>query len=89
MNLSSILPAIITGGLALVGVIITNMNSNKQIENKLVTAQAVTDTKIEHLTEEIRKHNNFAARVPVLEEQVRDINHRVDNIERHIQDDHK
>lgn len=87
--LTSILSAVITGGLALIGVVITNINSNKQIENRLVTAQAVTDTKIEHLTEEVRRHNNFSSRVPVLEEQVKDLNHRVDNIERQITNDCK
>lgn len=58
--MESIITAFITGGLALVGIIITNITSNKQIENKLITAQAVTDTKIDQLTDEVKKHNNFA-----------------------------
>ena len=79
--MESIITACITGGLALVGIIITNISSNKQIENKLVTAQAVTDTKIDTLTEEVKKHNNFAARMPVVEEQIKVINHRIDDLE--------
>lgn len=68
--MESIITALITGGLALLGVIITNTSSNKSVENKIATAQAVTDAKLESLTEEVRKHNNFATRVPVLEEKI-------------------
>jgi hypothetical protein len=68
--MESIIVAMITGGLALVGVIITNISANKSIEQKLVTAQAVTDTKIENLTEEVRKHNTFADRITALEVKV-------------------
>jgi len=72
--IDSILSAIITGGLALIGVIITNNrgNSKMQADMKLefAKAQAVTDTKIEELTREVREHNNFARRVPLLEEKV-------------------
>lgn len=77
--MENIIVAVITGGLALVGVIITNLQSNKVIENKLMVAQAVTDTKIENLTEEVRKHNNFALKIPVLE-------NRIANIEKDIQE---
>ena len=77
----SIIVALITGGLSLVGVIFTNSKSNKAIENKLSISQAVTDTKIDMLTEEVKKHNNFAARMPVVEEQIKTINHRIDKIE--------
>ena len=80
--MESILPSIITGVLALIGVIISNISSNKQVENKLVTAQAVTDQKIVALTEEVRKHNNFATRVPVLEANILSIEHRIENLER-------
>ncbi len=76
-----IISAVITGSLALAGVIITNMQSNKNIEHKLKTAQAVTDCKIEELTREVREHNNFARRVPVVEEQIRVINHRIADLE--------
>lgn len=80
--MEAILPALITGILALLGVIITNTSANRTIENKLATAQAVTDTKIEQLTEEVKKHNNFASRVPLLEEQMKGLNKRVDQLDR-------
>ena len=68
--METIITALITGGLALIGVIITNASSNKAIENNLKIAQAVTDTKIENLTEEVRKHNDFALKIPVIENRV-------------------
>lgn len=80
--MEAIIGSIITGGLALVGVIITNLKSNKDIENQLDKKQAVTDTKIEELTREVREHNNFAQRVPVLEEQMRMVNHRIEDLEK-------
>lgn len=80
--MENIIGAIITGVLALVGIIITNVSSNKAIENKLVTAQAVTDTKIDSLTEEVRKHNNFAIKIPVIEEQIKVANHRISDLEK-------
>ena len=76
-----IITALITGGLSLAGVIITNITSNKQIEKKLEIAQAVTDCKSEELTREVREHNNFAHRVPVMEEQIKVINHRIRDLE--------
>lgn len=78
----AILVAIITGGLSLAGVVFSNMSSNKKIENALTTQQAVTDTKLEELTREVRAHNNFAQRVPVLEEQMKVANHRIEDLER-------
>lgn len=68
--MESIIGSVITGGLALIGVIITNAMSNKSVESNLRTAQAVTDAKLENLTEEVRKHNNFAVKIPVLENRV-------------------
>ena len=65
-----IITAIITGGLSLVGVIITNVSSSKKIEAQLMTAQAVTDNKIENLTDEVRKHNTWADRITALEVKV-------------------
>ena len=73
--------SIIVGVLSLVGVIITNNTSNKKIEQKLTTAQAVTDYKIDELTREVREHNNFARRMPVVEEQIKVINHRLEDLE--------
>lgn len=78
----TIITALITGGLALIGVIFTNYSSNKKIETQLDKQQAITDTKLEELTREVRLHNNFAQRVPVIEEQVKVINHRIDDLEK-------
>lgn len=79
--MTTIIAAAITGGLALVGVIITNFMAQRKTENSIQTAQAVTDTKIEELTREVREHNNFARRVPVVEEQIKAINHRISDLE--------
>lgn len=79
--MESIISALIAGTLALVGVIITNIAGNKRVENQLAMNQAITDTKLENLTEEVKKHNNFAARMPVVEEQIKVINHRLDDLE--------
>ena len=68
--MESIIVSLITGGITLVGVLISNQKS-----------QAVTETKIEELTREVREHNNFARRVPVLEEQMKVANHRIDDLE--------
>lgn len=78
----AIIVALITGGLSVLGVIISNIGSNRKIENALSTSQAVTDCKIEELTREVREHNNFAKRMPVVEEQIKVINHRLSDLER-------
>lgn len=66
----TILTALITGGVTLAGVLITNGRT-----------QAVIETKVDELTREVREHNNFARRMPVVEEQIRVINHRIDDLE--------
>lgn len=76
--METIIAAAISGGLALVGVIVTSMTSNRKIERKLEIHQAVTDQKIEDLTREVRKHNNFAERMPALETEVHWIKDKVD-----------
>ena len=68
--METILAALITGAVTLIGVLIANSRS-----------QAVTDTKLEELTREVREHNNFAKRVPVLEEQMKVANHRIADLE--------
>ncbi len=73
--------SIVVGGLSLAGVIITNNSSNRKVEAKITTAQAVTDYKIDELTREVREHNNFAKRMPVVEEQIKVINHRLADLE--------
>jgi len=79
--MEAIIGSIITGVLALIGVVITVTNGNKKMENQLDKQQAITDTKLEELTREVRAHNNFAQRVPVLEEQMKVANHRIDDLE--------
>ena len=69
--LESIIIAVITGVISLIGVLISNSKT-----------QAITDTKLEELTREVREHNNFAKRMPVVEEQIKVINHRLDDLER-------
>ena len=68
--MESIIAAIITGGVTLIGVLIANGKS-----------QAVTETKLDELTREVREHNNFARRMPVVEEQIKVINHRIEDLE--------
>lgn len=84
--METIIACIITGGLSLIGVIITNMMSNKKIEQQLTTNQAVTDTKLENLTREVRLHNNFAQRIPVIEEQIKVANHRIEDLEKKVEE---
>lgn len=78
---NSIIVALITGGLSLLGVIITNRQQARDIDHKLDKQQAVTNTKLDELTREVREHNNFARRVPVLEEQMKVANHRIGDLE--------
>lgn len=73
--------ALITGGLSLLGVIIASISGNRRAEEKLRIAQAITDAKIEELTREVRKHNNFAEKIPVIQEQIKVVNHRIADIE--------
>ena len=73
--------ALITGGLSLIGVVITCMATAKKNETAMKISQAVTDTKIEELTREVRLHNGFAEKIPVIQEQIRVINHRLDDLE--------
>lgn len=82
----AIIVAIITGGLSLIGVIVSNNHTaqsmDKSMDAKLDKQQAVTETKLEELTREVREHNNFAKRVPVLEEQIKVANHRIEDLEK-------
>ena len=74
--------ALITGGMSLVGVIVTSIITARKSENAMKVAQAVTDTKIQELTREVREHNNFARRMPVVEEQIKVANHRIEDLEK-------
>ena len=79
--MESIIVALITGGLSLIGVIISNNRSNNKIQSQLETSPAVTDTKLDELTREVREHTGFARRMPVVEEQIKVINHRINDLE--------
>ena len=77
----SILTALIAGGLALIGTVITVAAASRKTEQHIKTHQAVTDEKISELTREVREHNNFARRMPVVEEKIKNIECRVKNLE--------
>jgi Flp pilus assembly protein TadB len=79
----TILVAIITGGLSLIGVVITCMATSKKQERAAAIAQAVTDTKLTELTREVREHNNFAVRMPALEQEIHDLDRRVTSLEQY------
>ena len=84
--MTEIIVSIITGVVTLVGVCVTAWASSRktgtEVSHKLEMSQAVTDTKIEELTREVRTHNNFAQRIPVIEEQIRVANHRIEDLEK-------
>lgn len=79
--------SIIVEIIVFLGVIVNNKKSsekiNIEIQHKLETQQAVTDTKLDELTREVREHNGFAKRMPVVEEQIKVINHRLKDLEHH------
>lgn len=75
--MENVIVALITGGLTLIGIICTNLSSNRKIEQQIMQAQAVTDVKIQQLTDEVRKHNSFADRITKIEV-------KVDGIERRL-----
>ena len=77
----ALITALIPGTLSLIGVVVTNHKAAKATAAKIETCQAVTDCKIEELTREVREHNGFAHRVPVVEEQIKVINHRLKDLE--------
>lgn len=77
-----IIVAIITGLISLIGTIITVVVSSNKTMQEMRVSQAVTDTKITALTAEVREHNEFARRIPVIEEQIKVANHRIDDLEK-------
>lgn len=85
--MESIIVSIISAIGTLVGVILSTKASNREIQHKLETHQAVIDTKIDNLTQSVNKHNAFADRMPVVEEQIKVINHRLEDLERHERTD--
>lgn len=79
--LIAVIGAVISAIGSICGVIITNKAANEKMMQTVNIQQAVTDTKIEELTREVRAHNNFAQRMPVVEEQIKVINHRIEDLE--------
>ena len=77
----AIIAALITGGAAILSNILTSNKQSRAMDHKLETHQAVTDTKLEELTREVRKHNNFAERMPVVEQEIKDIVKTVDKLQ--------
>ena len=77
----NIIIALITGGLAVVSNLISNKATKNDIQNQIITHQAVTDTKIEELTREVREHNNFAKRMPAVEKEIEYIEKTIDRLE--------
>lgn len=75
---TAVVTALVTGGITLVGVLITNSKT-----------QAVMETKVDELTREVREHNNFARRMPVVEEQIKVINHRIEDLETADRKEHR
>lgn len=77
----SIIVALITGSLSLIGVMVSSRAQHRKTEQSIQTSMAVTDTKLDELTREVREHNHFAQRMPVVEEQIKVINHRIGDLE--------
>ena len=82
---TSIIVSIITGVVTIITVIINAKISNREIQHKLETQQAVFETKLDSLSSEVREHNNFARRMPVVEEQIKDVTRRLEVCEREAQ----
>ncbi len=77
----AIIVALITGGLSLLGVVIANNKNARDMDAKLDKQQAINAERIEELTREVRKHNNFAEKIPVMQEQIKVVNHRLEDLE--------
>lgn len=69
--MTEVIVALIMGGASIIGVVLSNKNSNRKIEEQLKISQAVTETKLEELTREVREHNEFARRMPVVEAEIK------------------
>ena len=74
--------ALLTGGMSLLGVVVTCMATARKTEKNQAVAQAITDTKIDELTREVRAHNGFAQRLPVVEHEIKALNRRVEILEK-------
>ena len=83
--MASIVVAIVSGLLTLTGTILTVWQGSRKTNENFRVAQAVMQQQITHLTEEVKKHNNFAERMPVLEEKIDVANHRIADLERKVE----
>ncbi len=79
----AIIVALITGALSLLGVVVTSMATSRRAEKAQAIAQAVTETKIDELTREVRQHNGFAEKIPVLQSEVDGLKGRVSKLEQY------
>ena len=73
--------ALITGGFSILAVVLTNNHANNKMHNEMTTSQAITDERIKELTREVRTHNDFAMRIPLLEQEVENLKTRVARLE--------
>ena len=80
----AIVVALISAASTIITVVITTRASNREIAHKLETSQAVTETKLQNLTDEVRQHNGFAQRIPVMEEQIRQLTTRTERLEKEV-----
>lgn len=82
----AIIVALISGAVSIivgiVSALIAARSTGNDLQKKLEIAQAVTDTKLEELTREVRSHNDFGRRIPVIEEQIKVVNHRIEDLEK-------
>lgn len=79
----AIIVALITGGLSLIGVVVTCLATARKSEKNQEVAQAVMKTELAELTREVREHNNFAQRMPVVEQEIKTINRRIGELEKY------
>lgn len=80
--MEGIIIAVISAAGSIAAVVITSAASSRKLQQQLEVSQAVTNTKLEALTNEVRAHNDFARRIPVLEEKIAVANHRIEDLER-------
>lgn len=80
--IAAIIGAVCSMIVGIVSALISAKATGNDVQKRMEIAQAITDTKLEELTREVRKHNNFAERVPVLEEQIKVANHRIEDLEK-------
>lgn len=79
----AIIVALVTGAAAIISNVLTSSKAGREMDHKLEKHQAVTDTKLEELTREVREHNNFARRMPVVEQEIKDITKTVDELRKY------